>query len=77
MPLFEVIQPMTATLVIECASEKEAINWADRIVADITDENGNPLQSKEIISFEADVKVSEIKIKKLKDLKAGDFIEHF
>lgn len=66
MSLFEITQPITATLVVECASEKEAMNWADRIVADVADENGNSLQSKEIISFEADVKVSEIKIKKLK-----------
>lgn len=66
--LFEITQPMTAKLIVECASEKEAINWADRIVADVTDENGNPLQSKEIISFEADAEVSEIKIKKLEQL---------
>ena len=76
MPLFEITKPMTATFVVECASEKEAMNWADRIVADVTDENGNPLQSKEIISFEADVKVSEIKIKKLKDLTVDDPNNH-
>ena len=56
---------MTATLLVECASEKEAINWADKIVANIEDENGNRQESKEIILFEADVKVSEIKTKKL------------
>lgn len=62
MPLFEITKPMTATLTVECASEKEAMNWADKIVADISDENGNSLESKEIISFEAETKVSEIKI---------------
>ena len=67
MPLFEITQPMTATPVVECASEKEAMNWADKIVAGIEHEDGNPVQSKEIISFEADVKVSEIKIKKLEE----------
>lgn len=65
MPLFEITKPMTAYLLVECASEKEAMNWADKIVADVADENGNSVQSKEIISFEADVKVSEIKIKKI------------
>lgn len=62
MPVFEITKPINATFVVECTSEKEAVKGAERIVADITDQNGNPLQSKEIISFEADVKVSEIKI---------------
>lgn len=64
MPLFEITKPMTATLIVECDSEKEAMNWADKIVADISDENGNYLQSKEIVSFEADTKILEIKIEK-------------
>lgn len=63
MPLFEITKPIIATFVVECASEKEAMNWADKIVADIMDKNGNPVQSKEIISFEADVKISAIKLK--------------
>ena len=65
MPLFEITKPMTATFIVECASQQEAINWAEKIVADIQDENGNFLESKEIISFEADAKVSEIEIKNL------------
>ncbi|CAN5294184.1 hypothetical protein BH10ACI1_BH10ACI1_01440 [soil metagenome] len=65
MPLFEITKPMNATVVVECAWEKEAINWSDKIVADIQDENGNQLESKEIILFDAVVKVSEIKIEKL------------
>jgi len=65
MPLFEITKPITTTLIVECASEQEAINWADKIVAGIEDENGNLLQSKEIISFEADVKISKIKIENL------------
>ena len=68
MPFFEITTPITATLVVECATEKEALNWADKIVAAVEDENGNPVQSKEIISFDADVKVSEIKIEKLEDV---------
>ncbi len=64
MPLFEITKPITATFVVECASEKEALNWADKIVVAVEDENGNPVQSQEIISFEADVEVLEIKIKK-------------
>lgn len=65
MPLFEITKPITVTFVVECASEKEALNWADKIVVAVEDENGNPVQSQKIISFEADAKVSEIKIKKL------------
>lgn len=65
MPLFEVTKPLTATIIVECASKKEALNWAEKIVVDIADKEGNQIQSNEIISFEADVKVAEIKIKKL------------
>ena len=65
MPLFEIIQPIIATLIVECASEKEAMNWAEKIVADIQDENGNALESKEIISFEAETTVWQVDIKKL------------
>ncbi len=65
MPLFEITKPITTTLIVECASEQEAINWADKIVAGIEDENGNYLQSKEIVSFQADVKVAEIKTENL------------
>lgn len=65
MPLFEITKPMTATIIVECESEKEAIDWADRIVVDIEAEVGNQIQLNKIVSFEADVKVSEIKIKKL------------
>lgn len=65
MPLFEITKPIIAALTVECASEKEAMNWAERIVADIQDENGNALESKEIISFEVEAKNSEIDIKKL------------
>ena len=73
MPLFEITETMTATLLVECASENEAINWADKIVADIRDENGKQLESKEIILFEADVKVPEIKIRKLQKAEAEVF----
>ena len=68
MPLFEITQPIIATLIVECASEKEAMNWAEKIVADIQDENGNALESKEIISFEAKTKVSQIDVKNLQKL---------
>ncbi len=65
MPLFEITQPIIATLIVECVSEKEAMNWAEKIVADIQDENGNALESKEIISFEAETTVWQVDIKKL------------
>ena len=68
MPLFEITQPIIATLIVECASEKEAMNWAEKIVADIQDENGNALESKEIISFEAETTVWQVDIKKLQKL---------
>ncbi|HMS39066.1 MAG TPA: hypothetical protein PKE69_02485 [Pyrinomonadaceae bacterium] len=73
MPLFEITKPINATLIIECASEKEAMNWADKIVADVQDENGNRIESKAIILFEADVKVSEIKIEELSKAEAEIF----
>ncbi len=65
MPVFEITKPITTTLTVECASEEEAINWANKIVATIEDENGNNMQSEEIVSFESDVKVSEIKVEHL------------
>lgn len=51
---------MTATLIVECDSEEEAANWAGKIVADIEDEN--VIETNKIILFEADTKVSELKI---------------
>lgn len=65
MPLFEITKPMTATFIVECASEKEAANWAGKIIVGIEDENGNAIKSDKIIMFEADTIVSEIKIEKL------------
>jgi len=65
MPLFEITKPITTTLIVDCKSEQEAINWADKIIANLEDEDGNCLQSREIVSFEADVKISKIKIKRL------------
>ena len=65
MPLFEIEKPITAILTVECASKKEATNWANKIVATIEDEYGYDIQSEKIISFEADVKVSEIKVETL------------
>ena len=65
MPLFEIIKPLIVTLTVECASEKEAMNWAEKIVADIQDENGNALESEEIISFEAETTAQQIGIKNL------------
>ncbi len=54
---------MTAKLIVVSASEKEAMNLAKKIVADIQDEDGNAIKSKEVISFEAETKISEIEIK--------------
>lgn len=67
MPLFEITQPLTATLIVECASEEEAADWADKIVVGIEDENGNAIESDKIIVFEAERIVSEIRIEKLPD----------
>ncbi len=67
MPLFEITKPLTAILLVESETEQEAINWVDKIVADIQDENGIQIQSKSVISFEADVKVSEIRIEILQN----------
>lgn len=63
MPLFEITKPITATFIVECESAQEAMNWADKIVADIQDENGNQFQSKEIILFEAETNISEIEVR--------------
>ena len=65
MPFFEIEKPITTTLTVECGSKEEAINWANKIVATIEDENGNYIRSEKIISFEADVNASEIKVKAL------------
>ena len=54
---------MTATLIVECASEAEAADWAGKIVAGVEDENGNAIESDKIILFEADTVVSEIEIR--------------
>lgn len=74
MPLFEITKTINATLIIECTSEKEAMNWADKIVAGIEDEDGNRIEAEEIVLFEADVKVSEIEIRKLSKAEAGIFV---
>ncbi len=58
---------MTATLIVECASEEEAADWAGKIVAGVEDKDGNAIESDKIILFEADTVVSEIKIKRLPD----------
>lgn len=66
MSLFEITMPITAVLIIESASEHEAMSQAEKIVADLTDKSGNYLESEKIISFETNVKVSENRIKNLK-----------
>lgn len=58
---------MTARLIVECASEEEAADWAGKIVAGVEDENGDAIESDKIISFEADTIVSEIEIRSLKE----------
>ena len=60
MPLFEIRKSINTILVVDCASEQEAAAWASKIVATIEDENGQPIQSDTIVSFEADSKVSEL-----------------
>ncbi len=50
------------------------MNWADKIVAGIEDEDGNRIEAEEIVLFEADVKVSEIEIRKLSKAEAGIFV---
>ncbi len=67
MPLFEITIPMTATIIVECSSEKEAVSWANNIVVGIEDKDGNQIQSNKIVSFEASVEVSEIEITRLKE----------
>lgn len=73
MALFEITKSINATLIVECASEKEAMNWADKIVAGVEDENGNRIEAGEMVLFEADVKVSEIEIRKLPKTEAKIF----
>lgn len=64
--IFKIIKPITATLRVECNSEEEAINWANKIVATIEDENGNSISPNEVDYFEAETITSEIKISKNK-----------
>ena len=66
MSLFEITMPITAVLIVECTTEHEALIWAEKIVADLTDKSGNYLESEKIISFETNIKVSENRIKNLK-----------
>lgn len=65
--LFEITKPITATLRVRCNSEKEAINWANKIVATIEDENGNSISPNEVDYFEAETTTSEIQISKASD----------
>ena len=54
MPLFQIEKKMTATLTVKCANEDEARAWADRIVATLEDEDGNPIPPEAVEDFEAD-----------------------
>ena len=65
MPLFEIRMPITATLVVECGSTEEAMNWADKIVATLEDENGDTISPNEVYDFAADAVLSEIKISEI------------
>jgi hypothetical protein len=64
MPIFEIKKPLIATLRVECSSREEALSWADRIVATIEDENGNPVGADQVDYFEAETTLSEILITK-------------
>lgn len=66
MSLFEITMPITAVLIVECKTEHEALSWAEKIAADLTDKSESYLESEKIISFETNVKVSENRIKNLK-----------
>jgi hypothetical protein len=67
MALFEITKPIVTTLIVDCCSEQEAEIWANTIVASLEDLNGQYIESNEIVSFDADVDISQIKILKLQD----------
>ena len=60
--IFEITKPITATLRVECNSKDEAIDWANRIVATIDDENGESINANKVEYFEAETTISEMKI---------------
>ena len=60
MPLFEIRKSIDTILVVDCASEQEAASWANKIVATIEDEDGLPIESDMIVSFEASSKISDL-----------------
>ena len=60
--IFEITKPIVATLRVECSSREEAIDWANKIVATIEDENGNSINPDKVAYFEAEAEISEIKI---------------
>ena len=60
--IFEITKPITATLRVDCNSEEDAINWANKIVATIEDENGNFISPDDVDYFDAETITSEIKI---------------
>ena len=59
MPFYRIEKKMTATLTVECADEEEARTWADRIVATLEDEDGNPIPLEAVEDFEADYSPKE------------------
>ena len=60
--IFEITKPIVATLRVECNSKEEAMDWANKIVATIEDENGGSISPDKVAYFEAETEISEIKI---------------
>jgi hypothetical protein len=67
MKIYKISKPIITTLWVECGSEVEAMNWADKIVATIEDENGVFISSNAIRYFEAEAIKSEVKILEITD----------
>jgi hypothetical protein len=64
--IFEITKPITVTLKVNCNTKEEAAAWANKIVANIEDDEGNLILSNEFIDFEAETITSAVKIVQVK-----------
>lgn len=64
MPIFEIKKPIYTTLWVNCNSEEEAKDWANKIVATIEIDSFDETPSK-LEFFEAESIQNEIKVKKI------------
>lgn len=62
MKEFLITKTLTAQLVVRCNDEQQARSWADKIVATLEDENGNPVELSPEMDFEASSSPMECRV---------------